>query len=109
MEISLFPPKMPETKLNSFQKERKWNMTLKTLINIPDIWSSSLFLLYAKDISWIAMNTEIVTDMSFVLSSFCHVNHSYQSFSIWKVWTGDICTYTAQVKGFSSMSLIWLY
>lgn len=56
-------------------------MTLKTHISIPDIWSSSLFLLYARDISWIAMNTEIVTDTPFVLSSFCHVNHSYQSFS----------------------------
>jgi len=51
-------------------------MTLKKRINIPDIWSSSLFLLYTRDISWIAMNTEIVIDMSFVLSSFCHVNYS---------------------------------
>lgn len=51
-------------------------MILKPHINIPDMWSSSLCLLYARGTSWIAMNTEIVTDVSFVLSSFCHVNHS---------------------------------
>lgn len=44
-------------------------MTLKPHINIPDMWSSSLCFLYAMDISWIAMNTEIVTDVSFVLPS----------------------------------------